>query len=52
MLNEASASFYDSVFWKSFGDGRFSDVAAVNPEYYRGKLDLESGSVKLVISAF
>lgn len=52
VLNEAFASFYDSVFWKSFGDGRFSDVAAVNPEYYPGNLDLESGSVTLVLSAF
>lgn len=52
VLDEATAFFYDSIYWQSLGDGSFSDATAINPEYHLGERDLESRSVTLVLKAF
>lgn len=50
-LDNATAAFYDSIWWQSLGDGYFSDPTEVYSVYYPGDQDIEKGSVTLVLSA-
>ncbi len=50
-LTDAEASSYDSVYWRSLGDGSFADSSLLHTEYYPGQRDLENGFVSLVLFA-
>lgn len=52
LLENAFAHNYDTVKWFTNGDGSFNDDTLVNPVYYPGYLDIESGIVFLEITAF
>ncbi len=45
------AENYVSVQWETFGDGSFNDPTLLDAIYYPGTADIESGSVKLVLTA-
>jgi PKD repeat protein/cation transport regulator ChaC len=45
------AENYVSVLWETFGDGSFNDPTLLDAIYYPGTADIESGSVKLVLTA-
>ncbi|MCF8366760.1 MAG: T9SS type A sorting domain-containing protein [Bacteroidales bacterium] len=44
------AQFYTSASWATYGDGTFSDIAALNSVYYPGTGDLASGNVMLCLA--
>lgn len=47
-----TASGYDSLLWKSNGDGTFSNDTILNPIYFPGTSDILSGEVKLLLRGF
>jgi len=49
---QATASGYDSLLWKSKGDGTFSNDTILDPLYYPGPEDLLAGEVKLLLRGF
>ena len=51
-LNKAVAENFYSVLWTTDGDGSFNFDTIVNPEYYPGNSDIESGIVHLEIMAY
>lgn len=49
-LDAASAPpGYDSLYWTSTGDGNFNDETQLNPRYYPGEEDFQSGQLKLIL---
>ena len=52
VLDQAEAYNYDSLRWRSTGDGRFEDAHALHTVYYPGEQDLEQGFVNLVLEAW
>ena len=52
VLDQAEAYNYDSLRWRSMGDGSFVDSLSINTVYYPGVLDKEAGYVKLVLEAW
>ena len=51
-LIEATAHNYDGVKWLTGGDGSFNSDTLVNPVYYPGNDDIESGVVFLKMVAY
>jgi hypothetical protein len=51
-IPEPTVSGENAVLWQTSGDGTFSDVNALNPEYFPGSLDIDNGGVQLSITAF
>ena len=51
-LDQAEASNFDSLRWRSTGDGRFEDSLALQTVYYLGALDKDQGYVELVLEAW
>ena len=51
-LDQAEAYHYDSLRWRSMGDGRFEDPLALHTLYYPGELDKEQGYVELMLEAW
>ena len=51
-LNEAWAVDYDSVIWRSLGDGWFDNPLDLNTIYHPGMEDQTHGSVELVLGAW
>ncbi|MCK5838741.1 MAG: T9SS type A sorting domain-containing protein [Bacteroidales bacterium] len=47
----AIASNFDSVFWVTEGDGTFENDTLLNTLYFPGSEDIESGTVKLTLTA-
>ena len=52
LLEQAEAYHYDSLAWRSMGDGWFEDAHALHTVYYPGELDKEQGFVNLVLDAW
>ena len=52
VLDQAEAYNYDSLRWRSTGDGRFEDTQSLHTVYYPGEQDLEQGFVNLVLEAW
>ena len=52
MLDQAEAYNYDSLLWRSMGDGHFLDSMALNTVYYPGPADKAQGYVELVLEAW
>ena len=52
LLEQAEAYNYDSLRWRSLGDGHFEDPMALQTLYYPGELDKEQGYVELVLEAW
>lgn len=52
LLDQAEALNYDSLQWRSMGDGHFEDPLALHSIYYPGELDKEQGFVELVLEAW
>ncbi|MCF8364257.1 MAG: PKD domain-containing protein [Bacteroidales bacterium] len=50
-LDQATAENYLSILWVTDGDGTFSDAGIVNPVYYPGTADTETGTAELCITA-
>lgn len=48
----AVASFYDSIFWETSGDGQFSDLNSLITEYTPGIEDLRDTEVVLTLFAY
>ena len=51
-LDQAEAHHYDSLRWRSMGDGHFEDPLALHTLYYPGELDKEQGYVELMLEAW
>ena len=51
-LDQAEVNNYDSLQWRSMGDGHFEDPLALHTIYYPGELDKEQGFVRLVLEAW
>ncbi|HZK06780.1 MAG TPA: immunoglobulin domain-containing protein [Bacteroidales bacterium] len=51
-LTEATAINYQSLLWKSSGDGTFDDPTALNPVYEPGNNDMTGNEIFLVLQAF
>lgn len=51
-LDQAEAYNYDSIRWRSMGDGYFEDPLALHTLYYPGAQDKEQGYVELVLEAW
>ena len=51
-LSEAWADHYDSIAWRSLGDGYFDDPQLLIPTYYLGEQDKVMKSVDLVLEAW
>ena len=51
-LDEAYAKNFESVIWFSSGDGIFDNDTLINPVYYPGEADIESGIVFLEMIAY
>ena len=51
-LDQAEASNYDSLRWRSLGDGRFGDSLSLHTVYYPGPLDKEQGYVELMLEVW
>lgn len=45
-----SATNYTSILWSTDGDGSFNDVFILNPIYYPGIVDVNSGIAKLTLT--
>lgn len=52
VLDQAEANNYDSLQWRSMGDGYFEDPLALQTLYYPGTLDKERGYVELMLEAW
>lgn len=39
----------DSLYWITSGDGNFNDALQLNPRYYPGEQDLQSGRLELIL---
>ena len=52
LLDQAEAHNYDSLRWRTLGDGHFEDPSAVQTLYYPGELDKEQGFVELKLEAW
>ena len=52
LLDQAEAYNYDSLRWRSLGDGHFDDDHALHTLYYLGEQDKEQGFVDLVLEAW
>ena len=52
LLDQAEAYNYDSLRWRTLGDGRFEDIYALHTVYYPGDLDKEQGFVNLILEAW
>jgi len=50
-LLSAFASNYETIGWTTSGDGTFSNPSAINPIYYPGIADINTGNVELTITA-
>ncbi len=50
-LNGA-ATYYDSLLWTSSGNGHFDDSTILDPVYYTGNDDIDSGYVDLILTAY
>jgi hypothetical protein len=48
---EASASDYEEILWTTSGDGYYSNPGLINPEYYPGNQDIQSGGAILYLVA-
>ena len=49
---QATANSYDSLLWITNGDGNFSNSTVLNPTYYAGKNDMDTGAnIKLTLVA-
>ncbi|PLX13502.1 MAG: hypothetical protein C0598_03430 [Marinilabiliales bacterium] len=46
------AQDYDSIRWRSLGDGTFDTATVMNPVYTPGLLDNENGTATLIINAY
>ncbi len=51
-LNQSTATNAASLVWTSSGDGIFSSVSILHPEYCPGTNDLAAGTVNLSLTAF
>jgi len=51
-LQSAFANNFDDLLWVSSGDGHFDSVEVVQPTYYPGSADKESGLVFLVLTSY
>jgi parallel beta-helix repeat protein len=51
VLEGASASNFNEIFWETNGDGQFDNESLVNPIYYPGNGDIEVGVVYLKITS-
>lgn len=51
-LDQATASNYDSLLWRSMGDGWFDDAQALHTLYHPGPQDKEQGRVDLLLTAW
>ena len=51
-LDQAEAYNFDSLSWRSMGDGRFEDSLALHTLYYPGPMDQEQGYVELMLEAW
>lgn len=51
-IPEPTVSGQDAILWQTSGDGTFSDINALNPEYFPGGMDIEDGGVELSITAY
>lgn len=47
-----TATLYDSLKWQTYGDGTFSNDTIASPDYIPGTSDINSGSVKLSLTAW
>ena len=52
LLEQAEAYNYDSLRWRTMGDGRFEDPLTLQTYYYPGELDKEQGYVELELEAW
>ena len=49
---QATANSYDSLLWITNGDGNFSNSTVLNPTYYAGENDMDTGAnIKLTLVA-
>lgn len=52
-ISDANALFYESLIWSNNGgDGSFDDASLLNPTYFPGIVDIETGSVLLTLTAY
>lgn len=52
-ISDASAQLYESLLWSNNGgDGTFDDPTIINPVYFPGLSDIQSGSVLLSLTAY
>ncbi len=49
---DAIATYFDSLYWSTSGDGTFDDIHVVTPLYVPGVSDIETGSVWLKLNVF
>lgn len=49
-LSQAAAYNFNTVIWKTNGDGFFSDDTLVNPTYFPGDTDISLGAVLLIMT--
>ena len=52
VLDQAEAFNYDSLRWRTLGDGHFEDSLALQAIYYPGELEKEQGYVELELEAW
>ncbi len=46
------AAFYETVEWTTSGDGEFSDASILDPVYTPGTIDIQTGMVTLILTAY
>lgn len=51
IIDDMEASNYSAIEWSTQGTGSFSDASLLNPVYYPGEEDMNSGSVMLQMQA-
>jgi hypothetical protein len=52
-VSDANALLFESLIWSNNGgDGSFDDPTLINPTYFPGENDIESGSVLLTLTAY
>ncbi len=49
-VQNASAEYFESFTWETSGDGSFTNIGIINPEYIPGPGDVASGSVLLTLN--
>lgn len=52
LLDDADAQHYDSICWKTCGDGFFVNPAVLHSVYYPGEIEKENRKVKLALDAW